>query len=123
MRGIARLFFGLGLLSAIIGMGWGIQMSASGDHLLSPAHAHLNLIGFLGFVIFGVYYHLIPDAGETMLAKVHLGIAVIGVVLMVPGIVMAIRETGDVLAKAGSLATIVSMLLFAWIFLTSGREA
>lgn len=123
MRGTSKAFFGLAIVSAIIGMAWGIQMSASGDHLLSPAHAHLNLIGYVGFAIFGIYYHLIPQAGETLLAKIHLGIAVIGVVLMVPGIVMAIRETGEMLAKLGSVAAIASMLLFAWIFITSSREA
>lgn len=123
MQGIAKAFFGLALLSAIIGMGWGIQMSASGDHLLSPAHAHLNLIGYVGFAIFGIYYHLVPAAAESFLAKIHLGIAVVGVVVMVPGIVMAIRETTETLAKLGSIAAISSMLLFAWIFLSTGREA
>ncbi|WP_127113903.1 hypothetical protein [Shimia sediminis] len=123
MQGIAKAFFGLALLSAIIGMGWGIQMSASGDHLLSPAHAHLNLIGYVGFAIFGIYYHLVPAAAESFLAKIHLGIAVVGVVVMVPGIVMAIRETSETLAKLGSIAAISSMLLFAWIFLSTGRKA
>ncbi|SHI45360.1 hypothetical protein SAMN05444000_101163 [Shimia gijangensis] len=122
MRGISKAFFGLALVCAIVGMAWGIQMSASGDHLLSPAHAHLNLIGYVGFAIFGIYYHLVPSAAEKMIAKIHLAIAVVGVVLMVPGIVMAIRETSETLAKLGSIAAIASMLLFAWIFITSSRE-
>ena len=123
MQGTAKAFFGLSVISAIIGMAWGIQMSASGDHMLSPAHAHLNLIGYVGFAIFAVYYHLVPAAGETMLAKIHLAVAVIAVVLMVPGIIMAIRESGEILAKLGSVAAIASMLLFGWIFLSSSRTA
>ena len=40
-------FFLLAVISALGGMVWGIQMSASGDHSLSPAHGHLNLIGWV----------------------------------------------------------------------------
>ena len=62
MNGLSFWFFVLAVISGALGMAWGIQMSASGDHSLSIAHAHLNLIGWVGFAIFGIYYPLVPAA-------------------------------------------------------------
>lgn len=112
MKGVSYWFMALAALCAVLGMAWGIQMSASGDHLLSPAHGHLNLIGWVSMALFAIYYHLVPAAAETTLAKAHLGLTVVTVVVMVPGIVMAIRETSEILAKAGSVLAILSMLIF-----------
>ena len=67
MKSISFWFFILGVASVLIGMVWGIQMSATHDHLLSPAHAHLNLLGWVSFSIFAFYYHLVPDAAEGTL--------------------------------------------------------
>jgi len=75
MRGISFTFLVCGTVAVLIGMAWGIQMAASGDHGLSPAHAHLNLLGWVSFAIFGFYYHLVPTAAQSRLAMVHLGLA------------------------------------------------
>ena len=123
MNLIARTFVTLGVVCAVIGMAWGIQMSASGDHMLSPAHAHLNLLGYVSLFLFGIYYHLVPSAAEGIIAKVHLAVAVAGVVIIVPGIVQAIQQTGETLAKIGSVLTILSMVVFLIVVLTSaGRR-
>ncbi|GGH28153.1 hypothetical protein SAMN05444007_104197 [Cribrihabitans marinus] len=121
MTGIARLFMLAGLLSVLLGMIWGIQMSASGDHGLSPAHAHLNLLGWVGFSIFAFYYHLVPGAARSRLAWLHLGCAVAGVVLIVPGIVMALTGQGETLAKLGSVLTVLSVSIFAVVVIRSAR--
>lgn len=123
MKGIAFAFFAVGALSVTIGMGWGIQMSASGEHGLSPAHAHLNLVGWVTFALFGVYYALTPGAAGSRLAKVHFGLALSGLVLIVPGIVMALTGKGELLAKLGSVLTMVSMLVFLATVLRHGFGA
>jgi hypothetical protein len=122
MKGISYLFFVAATICAVVGMAWGIHMSASGDHTLSPAHAHLNLIGWVSMAIFGIYYHVNPKASFGLLPKVHLGLALLGVVTIVPGIVMAINATGEALAKIGSVLSILSMILFLIIVLTKGRD-
>ncbi|WP_425098465.1 hypothetical protein [Tropicibacter sp. S64] len=122
MKGIAFIFMGLATVSALIGMAWGIQMSASGDHSLFPAHAHLNLLGYVSFAIFAFYYHMVEGADHGFLPKLHAAVAVLGVVLIVPGIVFAIRESGEVLAKAGSVLTLLSMLIFAVVVVTTRRR-
>tara|TARA_R110000737_G_scaffold95944_2_gene130012 strand:+ start:1041 stop:1418 length:378 start_codon:yes stop_codon:yes gene_type:complete len=122
MKGISYLFFVAATICAVVGMAWGIHMSASGDHTLSPGHAHLNLIGWVSMAIFGIYYHVNPKASYGLLPKVHLGLALLGVVTIVPGIVMAINATGEALAKIGSVLSILSMILFLIIVLTKGRD-
>ena len=114
MRGISFWFFLTATIYVTIGMLWGIQMSASGDHGMMPAHAHLNLIGWVTMALFGVYYHLVPKAAGHVLAKAHFAIATAGLVIIVPGIIMALQERGEALAKIGSVLTLFSMLLFVF---------
>jgi len=114
MRGVSFWFFFSATLYVLTGMVWGIVMAASGDHSLYSAHAHLNLIGWVTMALFGTYYHLVPEAGMTRLAKIHFGVATTGLVFMVPGIVMALRGDGEALAIAGSLLTLISMLIFSF---------
>lgn len=115
MNWIARSCWVSSPLYALVGMGFGIWMSASGQHLYAPAHAHLNLLGFVSMAIFGAYYTLVPAAAASMLARVQVLAMHAGAILMFPGVIMAINGSGDGLAKAGSLLAIISMLLFAFI--------
>lgn len=122
MKGIAFWFMVTAAICVTLGMAWGIEMSARGDHTLAPAHAHLNLIGWVTMGLFGLYYHLVPEAADKMLAKIHFVVALAGVVVIVPGIVQAIQETGDMLAKLGSLLTLISMLIFLWTVMSSRQS-
>lgn len=117
MKGIALSFFSLAVLSAVIGMTWGIIMAMTGDHGTAPAHAHLNLVGWVTLAIFGFYYHLVPQAAEGLLPRLHLGAAGLGVAVMVPGIALAVTGQGEALAAIGSILTLLSMLMFAAVVL------
>jgi cbb3-type cytochrome oxidase subunit 1 len=119
MRPVSTWFFTVAALCATVGMAWGIQMAATHDHLLSPAHAHLNLVGWVTMGLFGLYYRLTPSAAGR-LAWVHFALALAGVTLMVPGIALAILGQTEALAIAGSFATIGSMLLFVLTVLRHG---
>jgi hypothetical protein len=124
MRGVSFWFFATATIYVAIGMVWGIVMSATMDHSLAPAHAHLNLIGWVTMGLFGIYYHNVPQAAETHMAKFHFAIATLGLLLIVPGIVMALRQTGETLAKAGSALTLISMLIFIFtVFRNRGKIA
>lgn len=120
MRGIGFYFFMAAVLCVTLGMIWGIHMAISGDHLMSGAHAHLNLVGWVTLALFGVYYTLTPQAAASRLAKIHLAVALAGVVVMVPGIAIALREGGDGIAAAGSLLTAASMLIFLYTVFRHG---
>ncbi|RCW22557.1 hypothetical protein DFR48_10879 [Ciceribacter lividus] len=123
MRGISFWFFMTAIVYVTLGMIWGIVMAATGDHRLAAAHAHLNLVGWVTLALFGIYYHLVPAAGEHLLAKVHFAVATAGVVLIVPGIAMALTGAGELLAKVGSVLTLASMLLFAVVVFRSRKTA
>lgn len=123
MKGIAFYFMVLAVISVTLGMVWGIQMSASQNHNLSPAHAHLNLLGWVTMAIFAVYYHLVPTAAQGMLAKAHLLVAALGLGTIVPGIVMALTQQGEALAKIGSVLSLLSMLMFLGVVIASRGRA
>jgi cbb3-type cytochrome oxidase subunit 1 len=113
MRGISFWFFFTATLYVLTGMIWGIVMAATEDHSLFPAHAHLNLLGWVTMALFGVYYHLVPRKGTETLSKIHFAIATCGLVLMVPGIVLALTDRGHLLATIGALLSLASMVLFS----------
>ncbi|PVB63321.1 hypothetical protein [Labrenzia sp. 011] len=112
MSFIPRMFFVSAVIFALIGMLWGIHMSMTADHVLAPAHGHLNLIGFVAMAVFGTYYALVPKAASGRLAIVHFVLALLTVLVLVPGIVLAINEDGEALAKIGSVLAVLTMLLF-----------
>src|SRR5680860_720828 len=105
MRGISFWFFATGTIYVLIGMLWGIHMGVSGDHTMMPAHAHLNLVGWVTMALFGIYYHLTPKAADTLLAKIHFAVATLGLIVFVPGIALANSQNNDLFAKIGSVIT------------------
>lgn len=123
MRGTAFVFFAVAALSVLAGMVWGIAMAISQDHLLSPAHAHLNLVGWVTMGLCGLYYAQTPAAAATRLARVHAGLAVAGLALIVPGIALAIKGKGEALAGAGSMVTLAAMAVFVWTLFRHGLGA
>jgi hypothetical protein len=120
MTSTAKWFFATGAVFALVGMIWGIQMSATHDHSLSPAHGHLNLIGFVAMSVFGTYYALTPRAAAARLATVHYVLTVATVLVLTPGIALAITGNGEVLAQIGSVLAVLSMALFAFVVLRNG---
>jgi len=120
MRGIGFYFFVIAVLCVTLGMLWGIHMAISGNHTMAPAHAHLNLVGWVTMGLFGVYYTLTPSAAASGLAKVHLAIAVAGVVVMVPGIAIVLKGGTEGMAAAGSILTAASMLVFLYTVFKNG---
>ncbi|MBD3836864.1 hypothetical protein [Brevundimonas sp.] len=119
MNGVAFYFFLVAVFCVTGGMAWGIQMAISGEHLFAPAHAHLNLVGWATMGLFGLYYHSVPAAAARGLAKAHFVIALVGVVLMVPGIALAVSEKSEAVVAAGALVTFASMLVFLYTVATN----
>jgi hypothetical protein len=115
MKALPFWFVFVGTLFALAGMGFGIWMSITGDHLLGGAHAHNNLLGFVGMMLYGLYYKAVPAAASNRLAVVHFWLALVGALLFGPGIAMAILNQGATLASVGAILSILSMAVFSWI--------
>ena len=56
----STLSFQAAVVFIVAGMIWGIFMAISDDHSAMPAHAHLNLLGWVSLFLFGIYYRLHP---------------------------------------------------------------
>lgn len=63
--------------------------------------------------IFGTYYAVAPQAADSPLASIHFGVTILTVLVLTPGIAMAITGRGEILAQAGPLLALLSMALFA----------
>ena len=123
MNKLPVYFYMIGAFFAVCGMLWGLYMSATHNHMLSPAHGHLNLIGFVTMFIFGTYYALTPTAATSRLGSIHLVLSVLSVVTIAPGIALALTGQTEILAKVGSLLTLLSMLFFMFIMFRHGVGA
>ena len=57
---VSRSFILMGALFIILGVGIGMYMGGSVDHTLVPVHAHVNLLGFVLPLAFGLTYKVFP---------------------------------------------------------------
>src|SRR5438874_12636599 len=78
--------FRVSALLGLVGMVLGIVMGIRQDFALMPAHAHLNLLGFIALFLAALYYRAVPEAGSSWLAKVQGVLAMMGAVLFPIGI-------------------------------------
>jgi hypothetical protein len=130
MPRIALWFFAVAPIYVLIGMGFGIYMGASMDFSLAPAHAHLNLIGWVTMAIYGTFYALAKDASR-LLARITFWLNNVGVCIMFPSLAMVIRfgdQSSFILPLIISeLLALGAMLCFAtsvWqVVLKSGAES
>lgn len=112
MKAIPFYFIGVAVVFALLGMGYGMYMAASEDHLLAGAHAHNNLLGWVTMAIFGLYYRAVPQA-VTGLATIHFWVTLVANLIFPIGIAIAILGMTPALAAIGGVLEIISMLIFA----------
>ena len=96
-------------------------MGTSENFVLAPAHAHINLVGWVSMTIFGLVHRAYPDAANSPLAKWHFWIANAGALLLVvgvTGIYAGQPERFEIFAIIGSILFAIGMLLFAIIVYT-----
>ena len=113
----SSLSFQAAVLFVIAGMVWGLQMAITNDHAAFPAHAHLNLLGWVSLFLFGVYYHLYPSLDRNRAALVQVFVWIVGTAIMAIGVGLAHtgHEVGDPIAAVGSLFVLAAMLIFGWL--------
>lgn len=122
---ISTWFLRFGILFAIVGMCLGIYMAASHDHTLAPVHAHINLLGWVTMFLAGLFYSVRPDC-EGRMARLHLGLAVVGLLILAPGLAGVMLGTlswGEPLAGIGSIITLASVLVFAYVVFTAPAKS
>jgi hypothetical protein len=120
MRGVSAWFFGTAVVYGALGVLLGTIMGATEDHSQLVTHAHMLLIGWVSFAIFGFFYHLFPGRAASVLARVHFGLAQVSYLALILALFLIFSGNtapGQPLAGASSLAYLLSFILFAVIAL------
>jgi hypothetical protein len=111
-------------LMGITGMSLGIYMGIGQDFTLAPAHAHVNLLGWVTMMLYGLYHRGAPqDLRRVRWVQVVLG--AVGAVLMAGGLAYYLQTGSDALfglIVAGSLAAILAMALFLGLLIRDLRS-
>ena len=105
------------MLLVLAGMVWGLQMAITDDHSAFPAHAHLNLLGFVALFLFGIFYRLNPTVESNRLAIPQVWIWIASTVVMAIGVglVHTGHPAGDPVAAVGSFGIFADAILFTWL--------
>jgi cbb3-type cytochrome oxidase subunit 1 len=120
----SSLSFQAAVLFVLAGMGWGIQMGITQDHSAFPAHAHLNLLGWVSLFLFGVYYHLNPSLDKAGAARIQVWIWIVGTITETIGLglVYTGHEAAEPMIAVGSLILFAAMLIFGWLVFQCERD-
>jgi hypothetical protein len=129
MPRIALWFFAVAPIYVLIGMGFGIYMGASMDFSLAPAHAHLNLIGWVTMAIYGTFYALAKDASQR-LARITFWLNNVATCVMFPSLAMVIKSGEQssfvlplIVSEFLALGAMLCFAISVWqVVLKSGAE-
>ena len=115
MQNISGNFIKVAVLFALVGMALGIHMATSGNHDQHATHAHINLIGWVTLMLFGLFYKSHPEAGRNKLALAHFWLSTIGAIIVNVGVYLIYSgmPQGDPVAGIGSIIVILGMASFA----------
>jgi cbb3-type cytochrome oxidase subunit 1 len=110
----SNLCFRAAMLLVLAGMVWGLQMAITDDHSAFPAHAHLNLLGFVALFLFGIFYRLNPTVEANRLAMPQALIWIVSTIVTAIGVglVHTGHPAGDPIAAVGSFAIFADAILF-----------
>lgn len=117
MTRLAGRFFGSAIIYAVLGMTLGLVMGMTQDHTQMPTHAHLMLLGWVSFAIFGIFYQMFPSAAANRLADVHFWLAQVSLIVLIVGLFLIFsgHASADPIAAIGSTGMLASMILFGVI--------
>jgi hypothetical protein len=117
--------FPAAVLMVVAVMIWGIFMAVSRDHSAMPAHAHLNLLGWVSLFLFGLFYHLHPAIDRSRAALVQVAVWIVGTVILTfgVGLLHTGHDIGQPFAAGGSFIVLASMLQFGWLVVRREQTA
>lgn len=102
----------------------------AGHLVYRPAHAHVNLLGFLSMFLFGVAYHVIPrfvgrPLHSSAMAMWHLRIANFGLALMTIGWFMRPTwpQAGRGVLVVGGVVSTIGVAIFIYLIWRATADA
>jgi cbb3-type cytochrome oxidase subunit 1 len=120
MEWFIKAFIRASLIWFTLGIALGLAMSARPEWVVyRAAHAHMNVVGFLVMMVFGVGYQLLPrlfggPLWSNRFAVAHLWLANLGLAGMVAGFMLAphIGAAGNMITTAGGSLYTLGVALF-----------
>jgi cbb3-type cytochrome oxidase subunit 1 len=112
MTRISDRFLQLAVLAALTGMGLGIGMGVTDNFTLQAVHAHVNLLGWVSMMLYGLFYRAVPKAAEGLLPVVHFWLTLVSFVVMM-ALLAAVRLGASALAMPLGLISIGMVLAMA----------
>ena len=123
MPRVSAAFFAVGALCALTGMAFGMHMAMIHDFSLAPAHAHLNLLGWVTMALYGAFYALTAATLSPRLAWTNFIVSALGVAAMTSSLALLLANGNDPKYEPGvaigSILTVLGMLVFG---VSVGRE-
>jgi peptidoglycan/LPS O-acetylase OafA/YrhL len=113
----------------VVGICLGIYMAASHDHAERPTHAHINLIGFVLSLSYGIIHKLWLQHANQIIAKIqfivhHAGAVTIFVSLfLLYGNMVPEARLEPILATASITVLVGALLMFFMVLKTSTVKA
>ena len=117
MTRISDRFLQIGVLFALGGMGLGVWMGATENFTLRSVHAHINLLGWVSMLIYGLIYRVVPRAAEGRLPVVHFWLSLLSLIAMIPPLALFLLGNAAMAMPLGlaSIGLWAGMLVFAVI--------
>lgn len=116
MPRVSAAFFAIGVIYVLIGMFFGMHMGEANDFTLAPAHAHLNLLGWVTMALYGTFYALTRDTLSVRLAWSNFIVSALGVLVMIPALGLYLAGGNDPRyipgMVVGEVLTVLGMILF-----------
>jgi hypothetical protein len=129
MPRVSLWFFAVAPLYVLIGMGTGIFMGATSNFTLAPAHAHLNLIGWVTMALYGTFYALARDASKKLAWTVFwLNTVAAGVMFPSLGMVLTYGEKSVfvlpmIISEFLAFGAMACFAVSVWMVLLKSSEA
>ena len=115
MPRVSAAFFALGAVCVFLGMLWGMHMGETEDFTMMPAHAHLNLLGWVTMALYGTFYALTHASLKPKLAWSNFILTALGVAVMIPSLALYLPARDAKYIPGiivGEIATVLGLLVF-----------
>lgn len=124
MRGIGKAFFAAALIYGALGITLGIYMAASKNHGQLATHAHILVIGWVSFAIFGLFYAAYERTVPRLLARLHFWLAQLSLAGLAAGLwlLFAGQTQYEPVAAISSLGYAASFLIFIVVAIYAMRS-
>jgi hypothetical protein len=106
----------VGVIYVLAGMVWGVMMGAAENFTMAPAHAHLNLLGWVTMALYGTFYAFTRETMCAKLAWTNWAVSALGVLVMIPALALYLGGNTSAIPgiMVGEILTVLGMLIFGF---------